>query len=124
MAHKKVWKPQGVEVEWLDAASYSTFNGTLADMVQRGKLRQRFTKGYLIHQDGEEVVSPTLRRTVLAHDYDPPQEESDEPEVGNLTTIPSMWVIAIRSDKRKSRKSKASPVVSEPLITPQKEPTV
>lgn len=98
-------KPPSVEVEWIDAINYNHFHGTIPDMVARAKLLyRRHTQGYLIHTDGEEVQAPELRRLVIAHDYDPPQEPGEEPLAGNITVIPLGWVVAIRQKDRKRTK--------------------
>lgn len=109
MKRRWVWKPPQVEVEWVDACGYDELNGTKGAVLDRAKLRVRQTAGFLIHQDGPEVASEILRRTVLAHDYDPPVDASEEPAVGNITVVPTAWVMKIRYKSRKESVKKAKP---------------
>ena len=92
-AKKKVWKPQLVVVEWVDACDRVQLSGTLGAVLDRAKLMRRESSGYLLKTD--EFL------TVLARDYDPPENAEEEPEVGGITVIPTGWVIAIRAGRRK-----------------------
>ena len=90
---KKIWKPQLVVVEWVDACDRVQLSGTLGAVLDRAKLMRRESSGYLLKTD--EFL------TVLARDYDPPENAEEEPEVGGITVIPSGWVLAIRAGRRK-----------------------
>lgn len=114
MVKRKIWKPKQVEVEWIDAVDRTTLHGTLGAVLDKAKLVQRLTGGYLLKCD--EFL------TVLAHDYDPPEETDEEPEVGNITIIPSGWVIHV---KHKGRVIITSPAVtfSKPDVKTEEAPS-
>lgn len=82
-------KPPRVEITWIDACD--KFEQYTLEEARSLQLVERHTTGYLIHQDEE--------RTVLAHDWDPPNE------VCNVVVIPSGWVKQVRGGKRKEKAS-------------------
>lgn len=94
-------KPPQVEVEWFDAVGYDSVHGTLGHVLDRAKILLRRTVGYLVHQDEY--------RTILAHDYDAPTQQDEEPEYGNITVIPTGWVKKTRYLQRRRRAVSAVP---------------
>ena len=88
MAKKKAHKPPRVEVVWVDACGYDAVHGTRGHVLDHAKLVIRETVGYLLDKDETRVV--------LVHDYDAPSLPDDEPEFGNVTVIPTGWILKIK----------------------------
>ena len=98
-------RPPDVVVVWTDATDrtlecrYDADNPS--EIKNRVHLRKgRETRGMLVYQDNE--------KTILAHDYDPPEENDDDrrPEVGNFTVIPTGWIETIRHTRHRRRGSR------------------
>lgn len=89
---RRVWKPTQVTVEWIDACVRVEVHGTLSAVLEKAKLARRQSQGWLIRYD--------QYLTVIARDYDPPDELGTEPEVGDVQIMPSGWVLAVRSGGR------------------------
>ncbi len=83
----KVQKPPLVEIEWIDARDQNE-SFKLVDVAANVRLVHRTTSGYLVLEEAAEIGP--LARTILAHDWDAPDE------VGNFTVIPSGWVKKVR----------------------------
>lgn len=95
-------KPPLVEVTWTDAID-RPLECRLSEEEIKNKVhlrKNRQTRGLLVYNDAE--------KTVLAHDYDPPEEhdEDQRAEVGNFTVIPTGWVTHLRYVERGPRKVK------------------
>ncbi len=103
----RVKRPPDVVVVWIDATDrtmecrYDPENPT--ELKNRVHLRKgRETRGMLVYQDEE--------KTILAHDYDPPEENDDDrrPEVGNFTVIPTGWIECVRYTRHRGPRGGAA----------------
>lgn len=112
---KSYWRPDQVRVLWLDAVAYGTLEGTRTAVLEQAKLARRESVGWLLRYDD------TL--TVIARDYDAPDEDEDEPRVGDVMVIPSGWVLGVFRGKRPvSRDSATAPQKPQEAPEPTGEP--
>jgi hypothetical protein len=79
-------KPPIVEVEWVDATVWHE-QMSLEDAKAKCHLDHRFTVGYLVRKDREEIV--------LAYAFDPAHDDGEKDGVDELWTLPRGWVKSI-----------------------------
>jgi len=96
---KKFWRPIKVTVKWIDACVRTDLHGTLAAVLDRAKLMQRESQGWLLRYD--DLL------TVIARDYDAPEEDGELPEIGDIQIMPSILVTGVWQGRRRVKKDGA-----------------
>ena len=92
-----------VEIEWLDAITYSAYR-EFEVIEKQCPLATRHTSGYLLHEKTDDG------RTIVVHTVDDVTASEPEPGGCDVTVIPAGWVKRIKYVRRprgQKRKAKA-----------------
>lgn len=96
-----------VEIDWLDAITYSEYV-EFQEIEKKCPLAMRHTSGYLLHEKTDDG------RTIVVHTVDDIRGD-DNPGGCDITVIPTGWVKCINYIRRpRGTKRKAKAVAAQP----------